>query len=184
MLRRLVYAVAGVLALAPLALIGPASAAVTHPAATADSTCHDSSIPNNIFGYLYASGGTAGSELYSNLNGYSTWCRDLTGVPAGWEMLRLQYTSLCAEYSGPATGGDSSTVKLATCHANRLAQLWAVDHLTNGAHVVRNDYAFDGSAGGSACLSSDEGTYEKVHIVTPAGGCDGNGGQDWNFPAP
>ncbi len=104
--------------------------------------------------------------------------RDLDVVPSGYELLRLDGTSQCAEYSGPAGGSPSGDVILADCDSGRTAQLWKA--VGTAPEIVYND-----DVGGGSCLSSDKGTDEKAFIVAQSGGCTGNGGQGWNdFPQP
>jgi hypothetical protein len=186
-MKRFAFVVAGVLAVSPLVglatISAPAAAAVTHPAAaraTMPEACNGFE-PTNEFGILYSDGTTAGSQLYvsdSPPNQNYVWCEDLDGVPTGYELVRLDGTSECAEYSGPAGGGDSSTIKLAACDSGRLAQLWYTSLISAGEYLAYADYP-----GSGACLSSNKGSNEPAYMVAPSGGCNGNGGQSWNgFP--
>jgi hypothetical protein len=192
MIRRFALAAAAVLALSPLAglasISSPASAAVTHAAAAARAAMPEacsSYQANNEFGTLYAAGTTAGSELYVSLEapGHFTWCKDLDGVPLGYELLRLDGTSQCAEYSGPAGGGPKGDVVLAACDSGRYAQLWYVSG-SSPDEIVYND-----DVGSVACLSSGNpgGPTDSAYVwlVAPKGGCTGAGGQSWSgFPVP
>jgi hypothetical protein len=181
-IKRLVYAVAGVLALSPLvglaSVSAPASAAVQHPAA-AEATCADQSDPRNFFdgtadgGYLYESGG----ELFSNNTTSQEWCYETGNALSGggnYFLMREQGTDNCAELDVSL----GSYVYTATCDVSKLAQNWA----WNDADVIYNQ-----QTGTSACLTSNkdvDSTAEPVFMVSPAGGCLGTGGQVWTdvFP--
>jgi hypothetical protein len=195
-MRRFALAAAVVLALSPLAgLVSAspaASAAVAQQAAAARAAMPEACnawYPYNEFGQLYANGTTAGSQVFVsgaiNLSN-EVWCQDLDGVPSGWELLRLDGTSQCAEYSGRAGGGNSSKLILEACNSTVDQQLW--DVFTS--EITGQYVAYTESPGTVACLSSDKpptmNTPEKAFMVAPSAGyCTGAGGQSWtSFPSP
>jgi hypothetical protein len=198
-MRRFAFAVAGVLALSPLvglaSVSAPASAAVAHPVAAARAAIPDTSCgwtPDNEFGYLYANGSAAGSQIFVSASDTITnnvWCEDLDGVSAPYELLRLSGTSECAQYEGGSGGGDSTWLELEACDSGKTAQLWfGYYSATTGKWVAYTEYPGLSSSGSlQACLSSDKppttDASEKAYMVAVSGGCPGAGGQSWNgFP--
>jgi hypothetical protein len=194
MRMRFALAVAGVCALSPLTVLAsagsPANAMVAHPAAAARSAVAEANCgfePGNEFGGLGTTALTAGYEVWVANPGEtmttSTWCEDLDGVRSGWELLRMEGTSLCAQYEGGPGGGDGTWLELAACDSNKTAQLWSTK--TDVDQVVYNDYA-----GPDACLTSNNPANSPAgtpaFLVPVSGGCgNGKGGQVWKlFPEP
>jgi hypothetical protein len=124
-LRRLVYALAAVVALAPLAAIGPASAAVSHPAAAQVETCtggwpvvivegFSASGENPAFvGYWFDG---ANNEIYSETASGDDYC--LLTLSASYAF-RAKGTSDCVVYT-PSTG----VVSLKACDYGSANQQW------------------------------------------------------------
>jgi hypothetical protein len=185
-MRRLAFAVAGVLALSPFIALAsvssPASAAVQHPAA-AEATCVDQSSPYNVISgtdrYLYADGTAAGTGVFTNSTQTSDedWCYQSGNVVGDvtYFMMRLQGTDMCAEYD--QSGGG--VVNLASCDVSKLAQNWSTRPVILGSTALLTNEQLGDS--GSSCLTSDKGSLEDVYMVTPdPGGCTGSGGQTWD----
>jgi hypothetical protein len=166
-MRRLLYAVAAVVALAPLAAIGPASAAVQHRAAAQAETCtggwpviigeeFNSATPPDPIGYLFEG---AGDVMYSETASPSDFCLvTLTSAYA----FRVKGTSDCMVYT-PSTG----VVSAKACDYGSANQQWrgiAFNELDGWSVASATSKCLDGS------------TDSPVYMTT----CNATGNQFWD----
>jgi hypothetical protein len=119
-MRRLLYAVAAVLALAPLAAIAPASAAVTHPATT---TIQPDNAPCNCnVSYADPQDNTSqhtqinGGFLYTSATSTTTFQYRSNGE---LEINSGPYAGDCLWYNSPG-----SNFKAEGCNGSRPSDLW------------------------------------------------------------
>jgi hypothetical protein len=125
-MKKFVFAVAAVLALAPLAAMAPASAAVARPAsAAADPTCtgdHPQVIIGNAVGQWYTPSGTV-NDAASN---QTIFCVLAEGTYENNDVfeLRQEGTSGCATYDA----NDNNEVMIENCDSTEASQLWQISH--------------------------------------------------------
>ncbi|HXB49901.1 MAG TPA: RICIN domain-containing protein [Streptosporangiaceae bacterium] len=143
-MRRLLYAVAAVVALAPLAAIAPASAAVAHPAAAA-ATCTGGWPEVNVHNYSNVNDQLVGywsdvSGVIDESSSGDVFCE--VALTAPYYAFRLKGTSNCVVYT-PSTG----IVSVKGCDYSSTNQQWegiGANFLTT--HSAR-DKCLDGRAG-------------------------------------
>lgn len=144
-MRRLTYAVAAVLALAPLAAIAPASAAVAHPAA-AQVVCdghEEASVANTpnspgVYSWWYV-----GPNAVNDKDSAST---EFCVLPEGKVnnnyafAFRQTGTSLCVNYNS-----GNANVVMQTCNSSSASQKWQISHPGTQTGVMTNVYQPDGT---------------------------------------
>src|SRR6202451_411643 len=148
-------------------------------------SCNNSGQWANEFGGWDTASNTVGAQVYADADSEGfTWCQvnDSGDDANGY---RVSGTNLCAQYKGSNDGPGS--VRLETCDVTgtpgqQWVQLGDQDHPSEV--TLTSDVQQDASLIG-VCLSSDSGTYEPLVMVDEGvGGCNGNGGQSWQYSAP
>ncbi len=197
-------------------------AAIPAPVALAASTCHDEGDFYDFYDdygsgvssaqWWDAQGTTTGKAVESeyilstppNMDPPSEWCR-VTGVDIDGNashgtffMYRLQGTSECATYAGPAAGDAQGvgSVDLQPCDSSVEAQNWSQPMLdSEGEYVylgtMTTEYQFVNDdanyplndSGIPTCLSADNASEASppTTLLVMVDGCTGSGGQTWYY---
>jgi hypothetical protein len=158
-LRRLVYAVAGLLALSPLVMLAsvssPAGAAVTHPTAAAAHAVRPRNLdPNKCwkidsgYGALWYNG----SKIVSSHSHYTEWCPEDIATTDGWQVFQDQYT-------GNFMADHASGNYLTEYDATGASPTCAINVLSSAKSYCEWAEFFNSSAGTWQIQSANGGAY-------------------------